>query len=430
MSSEKWCEGNVGCMVIEKLLINVFVIMVPLIIYSLKAEGGWKIQRSLTMFHFMSGAVILCMSFSIRQGEVFWDLRYIPILLAFLYGGKRAGWGVTAVSAVFRLIVGGDLTGFALVHFLLSALLFSIFTNRFYQLSSKWPRLKFVSLVSLWPVLIQVTLSLIIMQWLFRDSYLPAMWGVAVYYAIFGVGAMFLITYLYETLLERDRVIAESLRAEKYNSLNELAATIAHEVRNPLTVVKGFVQLMAEGEKKNQYHALIVGELNRAEAIINEYLSAAKPKMDQQRVFSVEETVHSVVSLLRPYAAKGHVQLSVESSEETLWVWADQNKLKQALLNFIKNGIEATPPNGSVSIKLDKTAKKKLLLTIEDTGVGMTKEQLKQIGTAYFTTKDSGTGIGTMVSIRMIEMMGGHVSYASKPKKGTCVHIMLPLYDK
>lgn len=256
------------------------------------------------------------------------------------------------------------------------------------------------------------------------------MWGVAVYYAIFGVGAMFLITYLYETLLERDRVIAESLRAEKYNSLNELAATIAHEVRNPLTVVKGFVQLMAEGEKKNQYHALIVGELNRAEAIINEYLSAAKPKMDQQRVFSVGETVHSVVSLLRPYAAKGHVQLSVESSEETLWVWADQNKLKQALLNFIKNGIEATPPNGAVLIKLDKTAKKKLLLTIEDTGVGMTKEQLKQIGTAYFTTKDSGTGIGTMVSIRMIEMMGGHVSYASKPKKGTCVHIMLPLYDK
>ncbi|SHL58155.1 two-component system, sporulation sensor kinase B [Shouchella rhizosphaerae] len=419
-----------GCMVIEKLLINVFVIMVPLIIYSLKAEGGWKIQRSLTMFHFMSGAVILCMSFSIRQGDVFWDLRYIPILLAFLYGGKRAGWGVTAVSAVFRLIVGGDLTCFALVHFLLSALLFSIFTNRFYQLPSKWPRLKFVSLVSLWPVLIQVTLSLIIMQWLFRDSYLPAMWGVAVYYAIFGVGAMFLITYLYETLLERDRVIAESLRAEKYNSLNELAATIAHEVRNPLTVVKGFVQLMAEGEKKNQYHALIVGELNRAEAIINEYLSAAKPKMDQQRVFSVGETVHSVVSLLRPYAAKGHVQLSVESSEETLWVWADQNKLKQALLNFIKNGIEATPPNGAVLIKLDKTAKKKLLLTIEDTGVGMTKEQLKQIGTAYFTTKDSGTGIGTMVSIRMIEMMGGHVSYASKPKKGTCVHIMLPLYDK
>ncbi len=77
------------CMVIEKLLLNVFVILIPVLIYSLKAEGSWKIQRSLTMFLFMSGAVVLSMAFSVEIEGMQWDLRFVPTLLAFLYGGRR-----------------------------------------------------------------------------------------------------------------------------------------------------------------------------------------------------------------------------------------------------------------------------------------------------------------------------------------------------
>lgn len=409
------------CMVIERLIINVFVILIPVLIYSLKAEGSWKIQRSLTMFFFMSGAVVLCMIFSVEIESVQWDLRYVPILLAFLYGGKRAGWGVVGFAVLMRGMLGGDLfiTGILLI--VVTAILFHFVSHRFSSMPPKWPRVWFVMVVALIPALIQTVVTVFLLQSGVTAGEEP-LWSTGLEYVLFLSGASFLITHLFETLLERERIIAELVATEKDHTMGELAASIAHEVRNPLTVVKGFIQLLAEDKSQAEYHKLILSELDRAESIIYEYLNASKPQ--ENSVISLDNCVEQVVSLLAPYAEKNGVLLD-SSIKPSIQINSNENKLKQALINFVKNAIEATPDQGSVTVLL-KATKDKAIIEIKDTGSGMTKEQLKQLGTAYFTTKESGTGIGTMVSIRMIEMMDGTVTYKSALTKGTKVEVVLP----
>lgn len=409
------------CMVIERLIINVFVILIPVLIYSLKAEGSWKIQRSLTMFFFMSGAVVLSMYFSVESGGVQWDLRHLPILLTFVYGGKRAGWGVAGIAILIRVLLGGDFFLAGIILILLTATFYHFVAHRFSSLPPKWPRVWFIMVVAIIPALIQTFVMVFLLEAVITNGE-EALWTIGLEYLLFLCGASFLITVLFETLLERERIIAELVATEKDHTMGELAASIAHEVRNPLTVVKGFVQLLAEDKTQAEYHKLILSELDRAESIIYEYLNASKPQ--ENSLMALDTSVAQVVSLLVPYAEKNSVSLD-SVIKPSIQINSNENKLKQALINFIKNAIEATPDEGSVTVIL-KATRDKAIIEIKDTGSGMTKEQLKQLGTAYFTTKETGTGIGTMVSIRMIEMMDGTVTYKSALKKGTKVEVVLP----
>ncbi|MFB4213866.1 ATP-binding protein [Shouchella sp. JSM 1781072] len=408
-------------MVIEKLIINVFAIVIPVLIYSLRAEGSWKIQRSLTMFLFMSVAVIFCMLFSIEFEGVQWDLRYIPVLLAFLYGGKRAGWGVTAIAVIVRLFQGGDLALLGIGLVLLTALFFGVFVSRFFTLPPKWARVKYAAMLLLFPALLQTFITILFIYNYSSGDF--GLWIVGLEYIAFLVATVVLIGHFFETLLERERIVAELVATEKDHTKGELAASIAHEVRNPLTVVKGFVQLLSEDKQHAEYHKLILSELDRAESIIHDYLHSTKPP--QYASFQLENTVSEVVALLTPYADERSITLSART-KESAEVMGNENKLKQALINFIKNAIEASNSNGDVVVYL-MLHNGRAVIEIIDGGVGMTRQQLKQLGTAYFTTKEDGNGIGTMVSIRMVEMMNGIVTFKSKLGKGTKVVIYLPI---
>lgn len=219
----------------------------------------------------------------------------------------------------------------------------------------------------------------------------------------------------------------EILRAEKLNTLGELAASIAHEIRNPLTVVKGFLQLIQQEEhgKNYDYLSLVLNELGRAESIINDYLNFAKPKFEKLEKFQLKEVLSEVVILLDPLAVKQGVQLVRELDESKFTLNTDRNQLKQALVNLIKNAIEATPEGGKVTIYF-RPENDHATILISDTGKGMTHEQLSRIGTIFYTTKDKGTGLGTSVSLRIIDTMNGKVSYKSKPGVGTEVTMILP----
>jgi two-component system sporulation sensor kinase B len=217
------------------------------------------------------------------------------------------------------------------------------------------------------------------------------------------------------------------IRTEKLNTLGELAASIAHEVRNPLTVVKGFLQLM-EKDKKNhndEYLSLILSELGRAETILNDYLNFAKPQLKKIEEFQLSEVIYDVIYLLNALAVKQGVLLNYQL-QPNLYIETDRSKLKQALVNLIKNAIEATPQGGKVRVNLH-TRNGQAYTVISDTGKGMTTEQLSRIGTVFYTTKDKGTGLGTTVSLRIIEKMNGRVTYKSEYGYGTDVTMILPI---
>jgi two-component system, sporulation sensor kinase B len=413
-------------MLAEKLLLNLLITIAPVLLYSFLVENKYKLNSPFLSGFLQSIAALACMLFSYVNYGFNWDFRYVPLILAILYGGPIAGGMVLTTLVAFRIFFGGETVYFGLFNSLFTALIPFLLMKRFLSFSSN-KRILLSTLISVWSLLL-CYFSLTAFRYFngefFKlDYHIPDLILVGAIHTI----ALALAAKLYEGIIERSKMKEEILRAEKLNTLGELAASIAHEIRNPLTVVKVFLQLMQQEEhgKNYDYLSLVLNELGRAESIINDYLNFAKPKFEKLEKFQLKEVLSEVVILLDPLAVKQGVQLVRELDESKFTLNTDRNQLKQALVNLIKNAIEATSEGGKVTIYF-RPENDHATILISDTGKGMTHEQLSRIGTIFYTTKDKGTGLGTSVSLRIIETMNGKVSYKSKPGVGTEVTMILP----
>ncbi|WP_456272208.1 ATP-binding protein [Bacillus sp. AK031] len=414
-------------MLAEKLLLHVFVILAPILLYTSFFENR-RIGQSPYFIGMMYGiSAILCLTVSFYSYGLYWDLRYVPLVLAILYGGPVAGL-ITFLSILgARTFMSGDALLFGYVSATLAASVPFLYVKRFWKFQAKKRIITAIGL-GVWPSLIML---FILISWLlFSENPVSNTNELLVYVILFGVIQIIGIGFaamLHEAVIERRLMKKEMQRAEKLNTLGELAASIAHEVRNPLTVVKGFLQLMKSKEKDDnyQYLTLILSELGRAEAIINDYLNFAKPQFEKIEKLELSSTMTDVVALLQPLAIKQGVELESDLKSD-VYLHTDRNQFKQALVNIIKNAIEATEHGGNVHVRLTASSHQ-ADIRVKDTGKGMTKEQLSRIGTLFYTTKDKGTGLGTMVSLRIIEAMEGKITYKSELGKGTHVQVQLPL---
>ncbi|MDA8234508.1 MAG: ATP-binding protein [Clostridia bacterium] len=243
------------------------------------------------------------------------------------------------------------------------------------------------------------------------------------------VGIIVIVIYLYIISL-RKRI--ENIRYAKINQIDmisQLAAGMAHEIRNPLTSIKGFVQLIKQredNEYKQEYLEVIKGEIKRIEDIISETLLLAQPKESKLEFFEIGELISSIINDLQDFARAAGVELILEFERETISISGDKEKLTIALLNFLRNGIEAIPHGGVVRINVYEADEDQVGVEIQDSGIGMNPEVLERVGTPFYTTKDHGKGLGMMVAFQMIHNHGGHVGIETKPGSGTLVTITLP----
>ncbi|MGG1676256.1 ATP-binding protein [Neobacillus sp. NRS-1170] len=413
-------------MLAEKLLLNLLITIAPVLFCSALLDHKYKLNNPYLVGILHSIAALACMTFSYANYGFYWDLRYVPVIIAFLYAGRAAGGMVLTTIIIARILMGGDTVLFGLVNSIFTALIPFLMIKKFWN----YPPNKrlFLTIVAGGWSLVVCYLSLRVSRYfegdLFKlDFNIPDVLLIGLIETI----SIALAAKLHEGMIERNKMKEEIQRAEKLNTLGELAASIAHEVRNPLTVVKGFLQLMQQQEagKNYEYLSLVLSELARAESIINDYLNFAKPKFEKIEEFLLTEVLSEVMMLLAPLSVQQGVQLESQLDYSGFILFTDRNQLKQALVNLIKNAIEATPEGGKVTIhnKSDQTSAS---ILISDTGKGMTPEQLSRIGTLFYTTKDKGTGLGTSVSLRIIETMRGKVSYQSEPGLGTIVTMVLP----
>ncbi|MGV2940135.1 ATP-binding protein [Mesobacillus sp. LC4] len=414
-------------MLAEKLLLNVLIILLPIFIHSVLFDNKSVGKSPYLCGVLQSVAVILSLVFAYKEGGLYWDLRYVPLVLAFLYGGPIAGIMVLFTYLATRTFMGGDLwLGYA--SGFLAALIPFLFMKKFWTFDAK-KRIRIAVLVGLWPSLsmLAILVANIFINEPTAEDTNQIMLNVAIFGAI-QVFAVWIASILNESLIEKDLMRKEILRAEKLNTLGELAASIAHEIRNPLTVVKGFLQMMHKQEKGNNHYylSLVLTELGRAESIINDYLNFAKPQFEKLEEAELAEIISEVTLLLEAFAAKEGVQVNVQL-ERGVYVETDRNQLKQALVNIIKNAIEATNDGGEVNIN-QSTVVHESFIVVSDNGKGMDSAQIARLGTLFYTTKDKGTGLGTSVSIKIIEAMGGSISFKSEKGVGTEVTIMLPAY--
>ena len=233
-----------------------------------------------------------------------------------------------------------------------------------------------------------------------------------------------LFTMKREQWLKREEHL---FRAEKLKVVGELASGMAHEIRNPLTTIKGFIQLSkANGYHIENWYQLIMDEISRMSELTAEFLQFSKPHATHFKNCSLQDCIHRAISLMDSEANRlGHT-IRYEAPSDPVVIRMDQDKIVQMLLNLVRNAFDAMTQKGVVNIRLT-TAGKFCKLDIEDTGKGIPSEELDQIFHPFYTSKEEGTGLGLSICHKIVQDHGGTITVKSEPGKGTTFTVQFPL---
>ncbi|WP_227934823.1 ATP-binding protein [Alkalihalobacillus deserti] len=219
------------------------------------------------------------------------------------------------------------------------------------------------------------------------------------------------------------------LKSEKLSVASRLAAGVAHEIRNPLTSIKGFLQMMNESSTINsKYMGIVISELNRVEIIIREFLNLAKPHHENSfELQSIATILREVTDLLRTNSILENIEITLKVEEDLPLINCLENQLKQVFINVIQNAVEATGNNGHVLVRVKKEGEKDVSVHVIDGGNGIPQERLHRLGEPFYSTKEKGTGIGLMVCYKIIEQHQGNIKILSEKNVGTTIEINLPI---
>ncbi|MEX2461014.1 MAG: ATP-binding protein [Paenibacillaceae bacterium] len=217
-------------------------------------------------------------------------------------------------------------------------------------------------------------------------------------------------------------------RSEKLSIVGQLAAGVAHEIRNPLTTLRGFVQLLHAKANGNQQHLdIMLSELDRINFIVSEFLILAKPQAINFQKRDLVFILQDIISLLASQANLNNIQFHFDFAPHIPLINCEENQLKQVFINIIKNGMESMPDGGEITIQIGNLATDDVMVRIVDQGCGISEDQLARLGEPFYTNKEAGTGLGLMVSQQIIANHKGSMHFESEIGKGTTVEIILPM---
>jgi signal transduction histidine kinase len=235
------------------------------------------------------------------------------------------------------------------------------------------------------------------------------------------------------TLREKERMEEELVRSAKLAAVGKLSAGLAHEIRNPLTSIKGAAELLADdfpaGHPKRDLLDTLVKETVRLNGVLTRFLSFAKPLPMTARAFDAAEGVEEVIALLRGRREKGEAfPIRLRTPEGSIpRVKGDPEQIRQVLLNVLLNAIQACGEEGRVEVDLSHDKDSGFVrIEVEDTGPGFSAEAIENLFTPFYTTREDGTGLGLAISHRIVESHGGRIAAANRPGGGARVTIELP----
>jgi two-component system sporulation sensor kinase A len=235
----------------------------------------------------------------------------------------------------------------------------------------------------------------------------------------------FMITSL-KDITEKKETEELMIRSEKMSIAGQLSAAIAHEIRNPLTSIKGFLQLLQAGINRNdEYYKIMIDEIEKIEKITSEMLSISKPNTENREIEPLINMIKEVTFLLEPEANANGIIISVkEPMNES--VVCDRSQMKQVFINIIKNAIEAMESTGEITIFTERT-QTSVVVNITDEGPGIPEEMIERLGEPFFTTKKNGTGLGLMITKQLLERHGGSLNIKNNPEIGCTFQLIFPL---
>ncbi|HPD56776.1 MAG TPA: ATP-binding protein [Smithellaceae bacterium] len=257
-----------------------------------------------------------------------------------------------------------------------------------------------------------------------------------IFIAIIALLSMWLLYYdqnrHFSGIIEMERRLE---KAERLSSLGQLAAGVAHEIRNPLNAISMAAQRLKRDfepsapDKTDDFHNLsgvIKDEIKRLNGIIEEFLSFSKSRRLELRDFSVTEILQKIVSLISEEAQARGITIETKWQQSPAVIPVDINKIQQAFLNLIKNAMESIPAQGKIFITVDKEGKNFIVVRISDTGCGMAAEEIERIFNPEYTTKEKGVGLGIPLASEIIRGHGGDIRVISRKGEGTTFEVLLP----
>jgi two-component system, sporulation sensor kinase B len=413
-----------GLEITKQLLLNLSLFLVLIFFFQIFNEKRRNMNtQKLAILLFCTIAIIISLSLSIKIGvDARFDLRSIPLIIGSLYSGMGISFFLFSITLGLRAIFGINY-GFLVTFFVFGIQTFiCIRIHKWFLNQTSRKKVFCCTLLSI----INSGIWILIMMINEKSITSVELWFSLI--VIQAIGTL-ICTYIIEELRKNSILREKIILSEKLQAISTMAASISHEVRNPLTSIRGFLQLMKnssfEEEKRKEFIEISISELNRAEKIINEYLSYSKPVGKEVGLLDINLQINQLTSILEPLANMDSVVIE-KNLNSTAEILGDISEIQQSFLNIMKNCIEAMPHGGILSITtMDKNDA--VQIVIADTGIGMTNEQIQKLGEPYFTTKGSkGTGLGMMVTFNIIKAMYGKIVIKSKVGKGTTFIIHFP----
>ncbi|AFH60463.1 ATP-binding protein [Paenibacillus caseinilyticus] len=410
----------------KEIILQLFFALAPFVIYNIYYRDKLRNYSPWFILATSSACLLLSMTFASSRTEgLIFDIRYVMIFFSLVYGGLQTLLILLIEFAAYRMYIGGQGAPVSLL-IVASAFGLSLILHRWYRNTYRKALVTFVAGI------VFASVPLIMVYFFFpvqTQENLPFHLFVIPLQNALGI---WLLMSLFSKAVADKELFIKHAQHEKIETMSHVAASLAHEVRNPLTAVKGFLKLIRENPenrvKMEQYITISLEEIQRTETILSDYLSISKPHAQRRELIDLCGQMQAIGEVMSPFANMHNVGLEIQKPEEAVRIMANPDEIKQVLLNFIKNAVEACSevPNGRVILRLT-TEDRHAVLTIKDNGVGMSESQINRLGSIYFSTKTNGTGLGLTYSYQVIHALGGSVMVTSKAQVGTKFAILLPL---
>ena len=251
-----------------------------------------------------------------------------------------------------------------------------------------------------------------------------------IYLMIFGI-MIYLITFfcLYMFKLADGITSLHEMvsNMEKENKLRDSLFKLTHEIKNPIAVCKGYLDMLNldNRDKSERYINIVKSEIDRSLNVMNDFMEYSKIKVNKE-IFDMTLLLDDIYESFKLLVVNKKIKFSYENEYENVYVWGDFNRLKQVFVNIIKNSIESIDDSGIINIRL-KVIDKQVLIEVEDNGCGMSEDDLVNIKEMFYSTKKNGTGLGVALSNEIIEAHNGELNYSSVKDKGTLCVVSLPM---
>ncbi|TMU85184.1 hypothetical protein FGG79_15000 [Bacillus sp. BHET2] len=400
--------------VLTNLLLNFLFIVVGLLLLGLYSDFTRKAPTKGMIILFSTITILLCVVFSNKlTNGVYLDLRMIPFFLGSLYFGPVVSFVLMVVIIAVRyLILGSEFIHLVMLNYFIAYLILAAFSKRFLQAKNK-VKMIFMIVVCCSMTIFNLVFGIIYHTEIPLDEYV---------YLVFIPLTAVVISVMMAEMIRKLMMMKKMLnQREKLQVVSRLAASISHEIRNPLTTSKGYLQLMREEnneEMQREFVDLSLSGIDQATTVIEEYLTFTRSSPDNKERIDVKDTILEMIETVKPLAQ--HVQFRYQLMDG-IYVDGHSLSFRKCVGNIIRNAIESMPQGGELTVTM--VVNENLAIAISDSGWGMTKEQIERFGEPFFSTKDEGTGLGIMAANIIVHSMKGNIRVESELNKGTTVYI-------